>query len=184
MQRMPGLLHETTFDSTREQQQTHHASSSVPPQAGQKRSRSINDAVPSRHAPANSHGTMAFQRASSLQPEPTRLAPSIIVDLTEDKSQSEYSQRRAIAATPTTVLDPELTLAHPTYQLPRLLVHNLASLGIKEMYPWQKTCLKGPGLLSGSRNLVYCAPTGGGKSLVADGQKPALPQMVDLADPL
>lgn len=175
MQRMPGLLLETTSDSIREQQQIHHASSSVPSQAGQKRNRSINDTVPSRHAPANSHGSIGFQRASSLQPEPTKLAPSIIVDLTEGRDQSEYSQRRVIAATPTTVLDPELTLAHPTYQLPRLLVHNLASLGIKEMYPWQKTCLKGPGLLNGTRNLVYCAPTGGGKSLVADGQKPALP---------
>jgi hypothetical protein len=183
MQRMPGLLHETTFDSTREQHQGHDASSSVPSKAGQKRSRSINDAVPNRYAPTNSHGSIVFQRASSLQPGPTRLAPSIIVDLTEDKDQSEYSQRRTIAATPTTVLDPELTLAHPTYQLPRLLVHNLASLGIKEMYPWQKTCLKGPGLLDGTRNLVYCAPTGGGKSLVADGQKPALHQMNDLADP-
>ncbi|WYZ34801.1 hypothetical protein EsH8_I_001077 [Colletotrichum jinshuiense] len=36
------------------------------------------------------------------------------------------------------------------------------------MYPWQKACLRGPGLLSGEKNLVYSAPTGGGKSLVAD----------------
>ncbi|KAF4781662.1 DEAD/DEAH box helicase [Colletotrichum scovillei] len=28
------------------------------------------------------------------------------------------------------------------------------------MYPWQKACLRGPGLLAGERNLVYSAPTG------------------------
>jgi DNA polymerase theta len=50
------------------------------------------------------------------------------------------------------------------------MVDNLASLGIKQIYPWQKSCLRGPGLLTGEKNLVYCAPTGGGKSLVADGK--------------
>ncbi|KAM0600120.1 hypothetical protein ACHAPN_000585 [Verticillium nonalfalfae] len=38
----------------------------------------------------------------------------------------------------------------------------------KTIYPWQKACLLGPGLLSGEKNLIYSAPTGGGKSLVAD----------------
>ena len=33
---------------------------------------------------------------------------------------------------------------------------------------WQSACLLGKGLLSGQQNLVYTAPTGGGKSLVAD----------------
>ena len=64
--------------------------------------------------------------------------------------------------------NPLLSLAHPKYGLPQTLVRNFASLGIKSIYPWQSSCLLGRGLLDGSRNLVYTAPTGGGKSLVAD----------------
>ncbi|KAK3953105.1 hypothetical protein QBC32DRAFT_388704 [Pseudoneurospora amorphoporcata] len=81
---------------------------------------------------------------------------------------SEYSQRRALPSTPTSTNDPFLSLSHPVYKLPKHLVANFASLGIKSIYPWQKQCLLGPGLLSGDKNLVYSAPTGGGKSLVAD----------------
>ncbi|KAL4428417.1 hypothetical protein ABPG75_002506 [Micractinium tetrahymenae] len=36
-----------------------------------------------------------------------------------------------------------------------------------QLYPWQADCLSQPGVLQG-RNLVYCAPTSGGKSLVAE----------------
>ena len=35
------------------------------------------------------------------------------------------------------------------------------------LYRWQEECLATPGVLAG-RNLVYCAPTSGGKSLVAE----------------
>eukprot|EP00741_Cyanophora_paradoxa_P020320 tig00021246_g19612.t1 len=38
---------------------------------------------------------------------------------------------------------------------------------IAEMYPWQAECLGQEGVLGG-RNLVYCAPTSGGKTLVAE----------------
>ncbi|KAL2161489.1 hypothetical protein VTH06DRAFT_8051 [Thermothelomyces fergusii] len=72
------------------------------------------------------------------------------------------------AATPTSTVDPLLSLSHPDYGLPEQLVENFAALGIKTIYPWQKQCLCGPGLLDGEKNLVYSAPTGGGKSLVAD----------------
>ncbi|KAI4149896.1 MAG: hypothetical protein L6R39_002399 [Caloplaca ligustica] len=41
-------------------------------------------------------------------------------------------------------------------------------MGIRSIYPWQSSCLLGRGLLTGEKNLVYTAPTGGGKSLVAD----------------
>jgi DNA polymerase theta len=61
-----------------------------------------------------------------------------------------------------------LSLSHPAYGLPSQLVANFAALGIRSIYPWQKQCLLGPGLLTGEKNLVYSAPTGGGKSLVAD----------------
>ncbi|KAL8666691.1 MAG: hypothetical protein Q9202_001229 [Teloschistes flavicans] len=73
-----------------------------------------------------------------------------------------------ITSIPSSSLNPLLTLSHPRYGLPESLVKNFASMGIKTIYPWQSSCLLGRGLLSGEKNLVYTAPTGGGKSLVAD----------------
>jgi ATP-dependent helicase YprA (DUF1998 family) len=81
---------------------------------------------------------------------------------------SEYTQRREFPSTPTAFDDPLLSLSHPVYGLPGRLIANFASLGIKAIYPWQKECLLGPGLIQGEKGLVYSAPTGGGKSLVAD----------------
>ncbi len=46
-----------------------------------------------------------------------------------------------------------------------LCLQAYAEKGVKEMYPWQAAALEGG--LDGS-NLVYCAPTSGGKSLVAE----------------
>ncbi len=90
--------------------------------------------------------------------EGDRLAPHV----------SEYSQRRAAACTPSSSLNPLLSLSHPRYGLSETLVKNFASLGINSIYPWQSSCFLGRGLLTGEKNLVYTAPTGGGKSLVAD----------------
>lgn len=81
---------------------------------------------------------------------------------------SEYSQRKFLAATPGPADDPLLSLSHPRYGLPDSLVWNLSSLGINAIYPWQCNCLSGRNILAGTKNLVYTAPTGGGKSLVAD----------------
>lgn len=61
-----------------------------------------------------------------------------------------------------------LSLRHARYGLPSELVDNFESLGVRSIYPWQSSCLLGKGLLEGSQNLIYTAPTGGGKSLVAD----------------
>jgi DNA polymerase theta len=162
MKRMQGLLHKTTLQATQEQRQR---AVSVP-STSQKRSWStanaenVQDALPA--------SAVQFRRAISLPLAQCRLTASPVVYLQASDGPSEYSQRRVIAATPASTADPELNLAHPIYDLPPQLVQNFASLGIKSIYPWQKNCLKGPGLLSGTRNLVYCAPTGGGKSLVAD----------------
>ena len=41
-------------------------------------------------------------------------------------------------------------------------------MGIRSIYPWQSECLLKSGALRGEKNLVYTAPTGGGKSLIAD----------------
>ncbi|KAK5990366.1 DNA polymerase theta [Cladobotryum mycophilum] len=179
MENMKGLMHKTSMQAAQERQ-TPLAPPSV---AGQKRSwsTSLNDsdqkdlasAARSIAGPAPaSQGPVRFQRAINLPLTPARLSASNIVTPNSNpnapKELSEYSQRRVFASTPSSSVDPELDLAHPIYGLPTQLVSNFASLGIKQIYPWQKNCLKGPGLLNGSKNLVYCAPTGGGKSLVAD----------------
>lgn len=133
--------------------------------------------------------------ATSIPMMPSRLTASPIVDASTDsfakpsatsagepapswlpQGTTEYSQRRVLSATPTVARDPMLSLTHPCYGLPGRVVSNLASMGIRSIYPWQKQCLLGgsagtPGqseLLDGSKSLVYAAPTGGGKSLVAD----------------
>lgn len=85
-----------------------------------------------------------------------------------DDGPSEYTQRVLAASTPTASLNPLLSLSHPQYGLPSKLIGNLADMGIRSIYPWQSSCLLGHGLLSGDKNLIYSAPTGGGKSLVAD----------------
>lgn len=106
----------------------------------------------------------------SVAGHPSSLKASVIHDAQPPGTQpSEYSQRRLFASTPTSTIDPLLSLSHPRYQLPKRLVENLFSLGVKDIYPWQRNCLEGDhGILKGIKNLVYVAPTGGGKSLIAD----------------
>ncbi|KAK4239813.1 P-loop containing nucleoside triphosphate hydrolase protein [Achaetomium macrosporum] len=168
-----GIWHTITLQSARDRQQTYQTTFV----AGQKRSY---DATISHASDRNE-----AQKRIPLQPPLLRravndsLVPSEPPRLTASRIQhvdgaavsdvpSEYSQRQAFAATPTSIIDPLLSLSHPAYGLPRQLVANFASLGIKSIYPWQKQCLLGPDLLDGEKNLVYSAPTGGGKSLVAD----------------
>jgi DNA polymerase theta len=179
MESMRGILHKTSVQEAQERQA---AAVGPPSLAGQKRSwsTSLDDAdkkdsslgsgaaTTSVSAPS-SQGPVRFQKALHFtSPAVTRLSASKIVALNASEDPSEYTQRRVFAATPSSSIDAELDLAHPVYNLPPQLVSNFASLGIKQIYPWQKNCLKGPGLLTGAKNLVYCAPTGGGKSLVAD----------------
>jgi hypothetical protein len=159
-----GLRHTTTLEAV--QQQRAHT-------IGDKRksddeltrpfqsARTLHDAV--------SDGPLVKRRFGN---EPSQLQPSRISIVPRgahaDGLPSEYSQRRDFPATPTSTVDPLLSLSHRIYDLPFELVANFASLGIRTIYPWQKACLLGPGLLQGEKNLVYSAPTGGGKSLVAD----------------
>ncbi|KAL8880327.1 MAG: hypothetical protein Q9198_002245, partial [Flavoplaca austrocitrina] len=123
-----------------------------------------------------------FQKASAValrvnkhrQPriEPNRLKASTISDAIHSCSHAENSeapsQKPHLSWKPSSSLNPLLNLSHSRYGLPEQLVQNLASLGIEYIYPWQSSCLLGRGLLDGDKNLVYTAPTGGGKSLVAD----------------
>ncbi|KAL2757455.1 hypothetical protein ACRALDRAFT_2039882 [Sodiomyces alcalophilus JCM 7366] len=142
-----GVWHKTSVQAAHEQRKTYSTTSL----AGQKRAYSI-------------------EEPPFLPTGPPRLSASSVTYLGEglNNDPSEYSQRRAIQSTPTSTVDPLLSLSHPAYGLSAPLVQNLASLGIKNIYPWQKSCLMAPGLLTGEKNLVYSAPTGGGKSLVAD----------------
>ncbi|KAJ6787290.1 hypothetical protein PWT90_01711 [Aphanocladium album] len=162
MQRMNGLLHTTSLQLA----QNHHTH--VDPVVGQKRSWSnASNGDASQDAPGKP--SVVFKRSIALPQAPARLTPSLITNLgPQPVGDGEYTQRQKIAATPSSTLDPELHLSHVVYGLPPRLVENFAALGINHIYPWQRNCLKGPGLLPGERNLVYCAPTGGGKSLVAD----------------
>ncbi|KAI8918529.1 hypothetical protein DFJ77DRAFT_298418 [Powellomyces hirtus] len=54
------------------------------------------------------------------------------------------------------------------YGLSEDIVTAYSRCGITSLYPWQAECLQLDGVLAGSRNLLYSAPTSGGKSLVAD----------------
>lgn len=160
--KLVAVWHKTSIDVAREQQATYQnafvagqkrfSNSDDPPSSSQKRR------LPQQQQPP-------LQAALNELP---RLTASSIEQAGQKDFPSEYSQRRAFPSTPTPTIDPLLSLSHSAYGLPPQLVANFATSGIKSIYPWQKQCLLGPGLLNGQRNLVYSAPTGGGKSLVAD----------------
>ncbi|KAI1437566.1 P-loop containing nucleoside triphosphate hydrolase protein [Xylaria sp. CBS 124048] len=163
-----GVFHKTTLDAVASQQQRRLQATTT---VGLKRPYS--GATNKPHQYTESKKQLQIQRASTLAREPTRLTASDIIALdaaaaAADAGPSEYSQRKVISATPSAVVDRSLSLSFSRYALPEPLIQNLNALGINEIYPWQKQCLLGPGLLNGTRNLVYSAPTGGGKSLVAD----------------
>lgn len=80
----------------------------------------------------------------------------------------EHGQERGTSAASGSSQNPLLSLSNPKYGLPPALTASFGALGVNTIYPWQASCLLARGLLSGERHLVYTAPTGGGKSLVAD----------------
>ncbi|KAJ8059358.1 hypothetical protein OCU04_012312 [Sclerotinia nivalis] len=165
-----GIYHKTTIDATR------LASTTVSRAAVKRTFDELNDSEISRGNPSSpNHAHLRtelskqtdFLRPTLKNESPGALKASGIDNITV-QNYSEYSQRRQLALTPTPTLNPLLDLEHPAYQLPRQLIDNFAALGIKSIYPWQSECLLRSGALAGERNLVYTAPTGGGKSLVAD----------------
>lgn len=81
---------------------------------------------------------------------------------------SEPGPERGPSAASGSSQNPLLSLSNAKYGLPPALTANFGALGVNTIYPWQASCLLVRGLLSGERHLVYTAPTGGGKSLVAD----------------
>ncbi|KAI7781137.1 hypothetical protein LA080_015141 [Diaporthe eres] len=166
-----GIRHKTTLQAARE----HQAEYQTTAIHGQKRqidahkNGDVDHTLPSvkRVAPFQSAATLSKGLPSLAASQITRHLPQIPQSGTIN-GLSEYSQRRAFPATPTPGHDALLKLSHPAYKIPKPLVAKFEALGIQSIYPWQKQCLMGPGLLKGDKNLVYSAPTGGGKSLVAD----------------
>ncbi|EAS33844.2 DNA-directed DNA polymerase theta [Coccidioides immitis RS] len=150
--------------------------------AGTKRSRSENE-ISTAFTSARSllqadTGNAGHRRIGSyhltkpIQPNKRRLVASDIHTLPDAASPEDdiatYSQRKAVSSTPGPSQYPLLSLRHPKYGLPESLVANFEKLGVNCIYPWQASCLLGRGHLTAEKNLVYSAPTGGGKSLVAD----------------
>ncbi|KLJ06451.1 DNA polymerase theta subunit [Blastomyces silverae] len=152
--------------------------------AGTKRSHSghfLSSQIPSvNQQPIRTFGNnTAFKSPGFIRPSlsstanTTRIVASRIRDVPDavgisNDTISEYSQRQAVSSTPGPSQNPLLSLSHQKYGLPPQLVTNFASLGVNCIYPWQASCLLGRGHLTAEKNLVYSAPTGGGKSLVAD----------------
>lgn len=54
------------------------------------------------------------------------------------------------------------------WNLPSSIVNEYRKKGIEVMFEWQVECLKNPNVLFKSSNLVYCAPTSAGKTLVSE----------------
>ncbi|KAL2000515.1 hypothetical protein VTN02DRAFT_2971 [Thermoascus thermophilus] len=120
----------------------------------------------------NNNVSVDFVRASASTRR-NRIAASEIRpgpgSVTVDQAPSDSARRIAVpSSTPGPSQNALLSLQNPRYGLPPALVANLAALGIHSIYPWQASCLLARGHLTGEKNLVYSAPTGGGKSLVAD----------------
>ncbi|KAK1145921.1 hypothetical protein N8T08_003868 [Aspergillus melleus] len=143
---------------------------SVAPLAGHKRlpDRSPETSLKVSSTKQSGHSTPSvdFVRPRVTFPAPkNRLVASEISPVAA--AQDPHQQR-----TDTVIHDsnrnPVLCLQHPRYGLPPTLVKNFAAVGVSSIYPWQSSCLLAPGLLEGKRHLIYTAPTGGGKSLVAD----------------
>lgn len=53
------------------------------------------------------------------------------------------------------------------FHLPEDVSSTYLRMGVKEVYPWQRECIVSTGIADGD-NLVYCAPTSGGKTLVSE----------------
>ena len=63
-------------------------------------------------------------------------------------------------------LDSGLSLRN--FEVPECAMREYEAKGVTKLHPWQARCLNIPGVLQGTRTLLYMAPTSGGKSLVAE----------------
>lgn len=135
--------------------------------------RSVVEAPVFNHILGFSTAVKEHKRQCSDSLEKNCIAASDILELSPDNFpntsvKADTSRLPALTPTPRSSLNPLLSLSHHHYNLPETLIKNFSSLGVETIYPWQSSCLLGRGILAGTKNLVYTAPTGGGKSLVAD----------------
>ena len=173
---------ETSIDIARRQQQQHQHH--VAQLAGHKRP-ATTDSEPLRLKTEDkknltvprfkSHGELDIQESTPLQsaraalgaPPNRFIASKILPGPNSPGTDPEEDQKRNTSVPPSSQ-NPLLSLSNAKYGLPPALTANFAALGVKNIYPWQASCLLARGLLEGERHLVYTAPTGGGKSMVAD----------------
>jgi hypothetical protein len=162
--------HQTTIDTTRAKSTT-LSSPSLKRSAGDAfgesvlERRTINQPAQQNPPHSRRHPNLEIGQC------PSRLNASILRNCSSTDPAhipSTYSRLPVSSALPTSTTNPLLSLSHPAYGLPEKLISNFSSLGIKSIYQWQSDCLLQGSLLSGDGNLIYVAPTGGGKSLVAD----------------
>ncbi|BCR84313.1 DEAD/DEAH box helicase [Aspergillus chevalieri] len=159
---------------------------SVPSLAGHKRPpESPSGDPPSKTSTSGVHHGLntfnqpnpGYHQASSVSPPVGFARPSVdqlrgrlIASEIHPMTAAAGDDHRSIEeqAPPSSSQNPLLSLKDSRYGLPSSLVANFAALGVSSIYGWQASCLLANGLLTGERHLVYTAPTGGGKSLVAD----------------
>lgn len=173
---------QTSVDMARRQTTTTFASTSMAQAAvGQKRP---HQALSQRHTASHNPNVDAaagakrrpvdFVRASTaIHSHGARIAASPIRCTPQPPGHrsgctSDSAKANTITSHPPLASNPLLSLQHPKYALPPALVANFQAVGIHRIYPWQASCLLGRGHLTAEKNLLYTAPTGGGKSLVAD----------------
>jgi DNA polymerase theta len=150
----------------------------VAPLAGQKRppSRHVDNGNTKYQAPqtidendANKSDPTNAQRLGFIRPQVALPKSRLIASEIRFAAGADKSTRsRTDSLLPDAAQGTLPTLNDPKFGLPSSLVANFAAAGVCNIYPWQASCLLGQGLLEGKRHLIYTAPTGGGKSLVAD----------------
>ena len=138
------------------------------PLAGQKRPAADSHAQPSssKLQQGSGSGSRGADRLIASRTHP--VAANNTVSPAEPEQATGTGTGTGTGTEPEGKGSPLLSLENPIYSLPKSLTANFAALGISSIYAWQASCLLSPGLLTGQRHLVYTAPTGGGKSLVAD----------------
>jgi len=114
------------------------------------------------HAPAVAQATPAAKATCN---EPPVATESNVTAPAPDHVGTASNPAPAPAGESAADVDEKLRLEH--YGIPLSICNQYKQTGLVELYPWQRECLATEGVLDG-QNLVYCAPTSGGKTLVAE----------------
>lgn len=159
----------TTIDQVRQRQSAARSQREKRRYEGLNTAASVPEALEAFVDTAKRQGWIERSHAEPVTPN--RLTASRI-DVVGESSQLLVATARGTSTGVNLSLgwsqNPLLVVGSFALRFAQQLVSNFAALGINGIYPWQSSCLLGRGLLARERNLVYTAPTGGGKSLVAD----------------